>query len=281
MKILVTGASTDIGLKLTKRLTKNLDDLDELFLLSFTQSLSNEIDLDIHKKIKIINQNLLSSFKNELKEILKGIDILIHMAWIRPTNPSKSHDLNLKSVKNILNNLNKNAKIIFLSSVAGIPRSSSYYGKSKFQVSKLLYNSRKTSILICGLIVSDNKKSPYVFLKKLFETIPILIKFGHKIEILYTNSDVVINKIYEKTINFEKGVSKLYNNEKVFFDDFVKNNFNLTQKISINISLLIPFFLIIAKYLNYIPWICKITDKLITLLSNNKSKTDKMTVNDF
>ena len=70
MKILVTGASTDIGLKLTKRLTKNLGDLDELFLLSFTQSVSNEIDLDIHKKIKIINQHLLSSFKYELKEIL-------------------------------------------------------------------------------------------------------------------------------------------------------------------------------------------------------------------
>ena len=32
---------------------------------------------------------------------------------------------------------------------------------------------------------------------------------------------------------------------------------------------------LIAKYLNYIPWINKIVDKFITLVTNNKLKTDE------
>ena len=54
-----------------------------------------------------------------------------------------------------------------------------------------------------------------------------------------------------------------------------KKKFKLKQKISINLNLIIKLFLFVAKYLNYIPWINKIVDKFITLVTNNKLKTDE------
>ena len=92
-----------------------------------------------HEKIKLIRQNLLEPHSNELKLILNEIDFLVHYAWIRPKNPANSITHNTKIIKNIFVNLNKKVKIIFLSSVAGIPESISHYGKSKYKTLGRLY----------------------------------------------------------------------------------------------------------------------------------------------
>ena len=275
MKILLTGASSNTGLRITKKLIENLDNFSELTLLSSSSSISEKINVSKYDKIKIINQNLLNPFQDKLKLSLNNIDILIHIAWIRPNNPSNSVDINTKAVKKILENLNKKAKVIFLSSVAGIPNSLSHYGKSKFQISKIFFNHCEAIILVCGLIITDNKKTPFYFLKNLLENMPFLMKFGSKIKVLYTDSNIVVNVINDKIINFEKGIFRLYNNEDISLDEFAKKKFKLKQKISINLSLIIKLFLFVAKYLNYIPWINKIVDKFITLVTNNKLKTDE------
>ena len=139
MKILLTGASSGVGLKLTKKIIKNIESFSEIFLLCNPNSKFDKINFIKHEKIKLIRQNLLEPHSNELKLILNEIDFFVHYAWIRPKNPAKSVAYNSKIIENIFANLNKKVKIIFLSSVAGIPGSISHYGKSKYQISKLLF----------------------------------------------------------------------------------------------------------------------------------------------
>ena len=281
MKILLTGASSDTGLKLTKKLIENLNNFDELYLITNSNPIVQKKDLNKSDKIKIINQKLLNTYENEMNNALKKIDILIHIAWIRPNKPSRTTDLNINGIKKISNNLNKRAKVIYLSSVSGIPSAMSFYGKSKFETSKILFNSYDTCLFVCGLIITDNKNSPFFYLKRTIEKMPLLIKFGNKIRILYTDSDNVITEIYNKIFNFKKGIHKLYNDEDVTLDDFIKINFDLKKKIYINLGLFINLFLIFLKFINYIPFINKITDRLITLLTNDKKKTDEFVEGNF
>ena len=276
MKILLTGASSDTGLKLAEKLIENLGNFNELILLSSSLHVSERININKNNKIKIINQNLLEPFQDKLKLILNDIDILIHVAWIRPNNPLNAINHNMNVIEKILKNINSKTKVIFLSSISGVSNALGYYGKSKFQISKILSNNCETSVLICGLIITDNKKTPFYFLKNLFEKLPFLIKFGSKVKVLYTDSNQVLNAICNKINNFEKGVYKLYNNEDITLDEFAKRNFKLKQKISIDISLFIKMFLLISKYLNYVPLLNKIVDKIITMVTIDKYKADEL-----
>ena len=99
MKILLTGASSDTGLKLTKKLIENLNNFDELYLITNSNPIVQKKDLNKSDKIKIINQNLLNTFENEINNALKKIDILIHIAWMRPNKPSRTTDLNINVIK--------------------------------------------------------------------------------------------------------------------------------------------------------------------------------------
>ena len=130
-------------------------------------------------------------------------------------------------------------------------------------------------------MISDNEKSTFYLLKKFMLKIPLKIKFGNKVEILHTKSAIVVNAINNKIINFDRGIFKLYNDDKILFDDFIEKNFNINKNYHINIGFFLNFFLLIAKYINCIPMINKITDKFITLLTNNKLKTDRFIKEEF
>ena len=275
MRILLTGASSSIGIKLTEKIISNLGNFNEIFLITHSNLISKKINFDHLKKVKLINQNLLNQFSAELKNKLSKIDCLIHFAWIRPTNPNDSIKLNLEVIEKIMENLKSNTKVIFLSSVAGIPDAISYYGKSKYLVSKKIYNTFNSSIFISGLIMSDSENSWFHSLKSFYEKLPILIKFGNNIKVLHTNSNNVVNAIYSNIFNFQKGVFKLYNNDDISLDNFIKKNSTIERKLHININWLLNFFLLAAKYINYIPFINKISEKMIILITNSKLKTDE------
>ena len=275
MKILLTGASSGVGLKLSEKLIGNIENFSQIFLLCNPNSKFDEANFIKHEKIKLIRQNLLEPHSNELKLILNEIDFLVHYAWIRPKNPANSITHNTKIIKNIFVNLNKKVKIIFLSSVAGIPESISHYGKSKYQISKLLHNSFETKILISGLIVSENKDTWFDKMKKILEKIPILIKFGERFKVLHTSTDQVVNITYDNIFHFKKEIFKLYEDENISLDNFIKKNSTLNKNFNINISMLLRSFLFVARYINYIPVINRISDKLITVFTNDKLKTDE------
>jgi len=281
MKILLTGASSDTGLKIAKKIIENSNSFDQLILLSSSSSLSEKVDINKNEKVKIIHQNLLDPFQDKLKLILKDIDILIHAAWIRPNNSLNAIDYNCKVAQNFLDNINKKTKIIFLSSISGYPKSLSYYGKSKFKVSEIFYNNRETCVFVCGLIITNKEKTSFYMLKKIFEKLPFLIKFGDKTKVLFINSDKVLKEIYNKIFDFERGVHRLYENEDTSIDLFAKKNFEIRQKISLNISLFLKLFLLISKYLNYIPGVNKIVDKIIILITIDKFEADEFTKKGF
>ena len=281
MKILLTGSSSDTGLKIAKKLIENLNNFDQLILLSSSPSLSEKIDIKSSEKVKIVHQNLLEPFNDKLKLILNDIDILVHLAWIRPNNSLNAIDYNCRIAQNFLDNVNKKAKIIFLSSISGYPKSLSYYGKSKFKVSEIFYNNHETCVFVCGLIITDKENTSFYMLKKLFEKLPFLIKFGDKTKVLFVDSEQVLKEIYNKIFDFKKGVHKLYENEDISIDLFAKERFKTKQKISLNISLFLKFFLLTSKYLNYIPIINKIVDKIITLITIDKFEADEFTKKGF
>ena len=58
MKILLTGASSDIGLKLTRKLIKNIENFSEITLIFNSSSISEKTRFNNYKKIKLIKQNL-------------------------------------------------------------------------------------------------------------------------------------------------------------------------------------------------------------------------------
>ena len=53
MKILLTGASSDTGLKLTKKLIENLNNFDELYLITNSNPIVQKKDLNKLKKDKL------------------------------------------------------------------------------------------------------------------------------------------------------------------------------------------------------------------------------------
>jgi len=270
MKILLTGASSDTGLKITKKIIENSNNFEQLILLSSSPALFEKADIKKSEKIKIIHQNLLEPFNDKLKLILSDVDILVHLAWIRPNNSLNAIDYNRQVAQKFLDHISKKTKIIFLSSISGYPKSLSYYGKSKFKVSEIFYNNRETCVFVCGLIITDKENTSFYMLKKLFEKLPFLIKFGDKTKVLFAESDQVLKEIYNKIFDFKKGVHRLYEDEDMSIDLFAKKKFKTRQKISLNISLFLKFFLLISKYLNYVPGVNKIVDKVIILITIDK-----------
>ena len=51
MKILLTGASSDIGLKLTRKLIKNIENFSEITLIFNSSSISEKTRFNNYKKI--------------------------------------------------------------------------------------------------------------------------------------------------------------------------------------------------------------------------------------
>ena len=77
------------------------------------------------------------------------------------------------------------------------------------------------------------------------------------------------------------GIIGLYNKEEILLDSFIKEKFKLRRKIYINIGLLLNLFLLISQYVNNIPFVNRLSDKLTTLITNNKLKTDEFIKKEF
>ena len=92
---------------------------------------------------------------------------------------------------------------------------------------------------------------------------------------MHTSTDQVVNITYDNIFHFKKEIFKLYEDENISLDNFIKKNSTLNKNFHINISMLLRFFLFVARYINYIPVINRISDKLITVFTNDKLKTDE------
>jgi len=111
MKVLITGAGGFIGRHLCKHLSKK--DLD-IIAISRKESI-------IHHNITYINHAF--SKDTNWADILKGIDVVVHLAGIAHTsniNPEKYHDVNVEATENLTKQAVKSdvKRLIFLSSIS-------------------------------------------------------------------------------------------------------------------------------------------------------------------
>ena len=95
--------------------------------------------------------------------------------------------------------------------------------------------------MICGLIITDNKKTPFYFLKNLFEKLPFLIKFGSKVKVLLGFGLVSLLSFIVPNIPF------------IFSNSFIEMVFQNREQVKLfESSLLIggySFYLVPAAYI--------------------------------
>ncbi len=122
MKILITGSNGHIGSYLVRFLIKKNKNISLILIDNFsTQRYSSIFNLPKIKKIKFIEADVS---KYNLKNIIKNIDFVIHLAAITNAqesfiNAKKVHSNNYNCTKKIANEcLKYNKKLIFISSTS-------------------------------------------------------------------------------------------------------------------------------------------------------------------
>jgi nucleoside-diphosphate-sugar epimerase len=89
--------------------------------------------------------------------LLQGVDVLIHCAFIKIDSHADAGKLNYEGTKSLIECAysNKVKKIIFFSSVSAHEHALSSYGKSKL-AAESLFNLQTDAILKCSLVIGNN-----------------------------------------------------------------------------------------------------------------------------
>ena len=90
-------------------------------------------------------------------DLLQGVDILIHCAFIRVDVDAEAGKLNYEGTKSLIECAHRNRvkKIIFFSSVSAHEHAHSSYGKSKL-ATESLFNLQTDAILKCSLVIGNS-----------------------------------------------------------------------------------------------------------------------------
>lgn len=129
---------------------------------------SNLVDFFIHKgwSVSALARQEEGSNKNadfiyfdltkELDSInFDNVSYLIHCAYIRHENHSRSEQLNIRGSKKLFDLCRKSCtKIIFLSSISALQNAKTHYGKQKFYIEQLL-DHNKDVIIRPGLVIGN------------------------------------------------------------------------------------------------------------------------------
>jgi len=211
MRILVTGATGYLGKHLVKGLIRSKYPI---------KCLVKEKILEPIKGIEFIYGDLTD--KNSLKEAVKNIGIIIHLASIINPKDPDIYNINIKGSQNLID-VCTNQKIIYISSVAVKNKFLDNYGKTKLEAENLFLNSKlKIIILRPGMIYSKNSPGFSHILKytNMFPFIPIVGNGKYNISLVYIN-DVIktILTIIKKDIFNNKAYD--LSGEKVSFNELI------------------------------------------------------------
>jgi nucleoside-diphosphate-sugar epimerase len=145
--------------------------------------------------------------------LFKGVDILIHCAFVELSNNAEAETINYEGTKRLVKASKQDGvkKIIFFSSVSAKANSTSAYGRSKHKIHSLLIMDQDV-ILKCSLVIGNGGLFYRLLEHTLkFRMVPVF-EGGRQIVQVVVIEDVL--KIVEKII-FEKiaGIYTLTNTE--------------------------------------------------------------------
>ena len=157
-KILITGATGNVGKALRAYLTK---DYDISCLTNEGKRFADDIIGDLNDYFSLFNAT-------------KNIDIVIHLAGVIKGNKKLLNFVNVNGTKNLIDACEKNKvkKIIFMSSLD--IKFNTSYGKSKLKAEEIIKNSKlKYVILRPTTIYGEGFKTGVNSLTKILRKIPI------------------------------------------------------------------------------------------------------------
>lgn len=215
-KILVTGATGFVGKYLVKKLVK-----EKYKVRCLVRKISN---IEYLKKLnlEIVYGDIIN--KDSIKNAIKDIDVIIHLASIINSKDPNIYNVNVRGSQNIIDICKKNKiKVIYISSTATKNKYLDKYGKTKLEAEKLFLNSNlKTIVLRPGMIYAKDSKGFLHLLKyiKMFPFfIPIIGNGKYNLNLTYIEDltstiikilkkDIFNNKAYDlsssKQVNFNK-----------------------------------------------------------------------------
>jgi len=232
-KILITGGAGFVG----KNLLKNLEKEKSFDIRILTRN----------RKTKD-KQALIGDLKdyNSIKDLFKGIDIVINLAY------SKDYHENIPLIKNLLNACyeNKTKKLIHLSSMSAKRDFPDEYGKNKLEIENLIRDSKLKYTILRPSIIYGKGSTSFNFLLHHLRKIPFFVPIiGSGKYALFPIHVKDVSDSIKQCILHKKTDNKEYDivgKEKVYFIDLI----NLLKKeVKINkpnLHIPIFFFKIIA-----------------------------------
>jgi len=218
IKIFVTGATGFLGSYLVSELKRR-----KLYLKCLVRE-DSDINLLKKLKVKLVYGDIRN--KNDLKTVLKGVNIVIHLAGIiTSSSQNLYYDVNVRGTKNLIEACKENKVKRFIHvSTQDVVFKRGAYSISKLQGEEAVKNSkleftifRPTTIYgegNCGLknLVDMIKRSPLI---------PIMGSGKNKLQPVYVK-DIV--KAIVKTIKIDKTIGKVYflgGAERISFNDLI------------------------------------------------------------
>ena len=273
--IIINGASGYLGMRIVKTLAID-DNLNIIGLASPRYEDSGHFK--DYRNVKIIKVDLNKKLSSEICDHLKFADKIFHLAWIRLNDFANETFTNWNITKNLLNEIPNKSNFIFFSTVAASPKAISNYGKTKYEISKFLYD-KGCCILVCGLVIEKNPtKGPFKILKKLITQFPFSINFKNGGPPVYPIMIEDISHSVKSLIN-ENTYKKNYKlfNDPIPMTKFLKLIERLgNQKIfsfTINHMNILRVFYVLRK-LRLIP--LKIYEKIVTFLYKDSEYLSKL-----
>lgn len=210
-----------------------------------------------HKGFRVVSltRTSLSNYEHRYYDLerslsdglLRGIDVLIHCAFIKSEENPNAKKLNHEGTKNLLAEAAKCGvkKRIFFSTVSAHENAISDYGKSKFSTEQLFETS--DAILQCSLIIGDGG----IFKRLLDHTlslriIPLLNNGSQPLQVIAIE-DVLKSVLTIITNNFN-GRFILTNDEELTYRQF----FRIISKVYKQRTIFIPISINLLKVLSRI-----------------------------
>ena len=126
--------------------------------------------------IRYLQADLESDLPEVVSKALKRAHSVLHMAWVRGTDPDSVTERNLRIAERLVAAMGDPQKLYLLSTIAAGRDAPSAYGRAKFVTGQWI-RSQGGNVLVCGLVISDPPLTAFKTLSDVAEQFPISLRF--------------------------------------------------------------------------------------------------------